>query len=159
MSSDLIRSTIAIKPIRAMVKHTPQRWYTKWVGVLLMCLSVKGYALSMTVILPEGQSWSSVYQSWANSNVDQLIVQNLMRVDRLEQVFSEGLSVDQTQAYDQAMVITKANEARIIAAWQQALIIKRFEIDQLPVMIINDHAVYYGLNPSLALDAYKRMYP
>lgn len=141
-----------------MITHLKQRLVQGLLGACLVVLSFNALALSMTVILAQGQVWPGVYQSWAKANMETLTIHTLVRVDALEQQYSRPHNGDEQATMDFIEAqFNASDEQAFVDAWQTALIIHQFKIDRLPAIIINNQAVYYGLNPTRALAAYEAM--
>ena len=142
-----------------MMKAASNAMRTLVLSGLMVCLgwSFHARAAELTVILPEHTDWSVDYQQWAAQHNHDVTLHPFIRLDALEAQLSEGLfEMPDTDRVAEADRRSQAHSSEITQAWRTAMLIHRFKLDQLPAIVINKDAVYYGLNPRKALDLYQR---
>lgn len=114
-----------------------------------------GHAAQLVVLMPEGIDYPPSYQQWAIDHDHEISIKPVIRLDVLEKKLSEGLFEMNEGRVAEAERRSQQHQESIINAWRTALLIHRYQLDQLPAIIINHHAVFYGLDPRLALDLYQ----
>ena len=132
---------------------------TRVLSGLMVCLSLtlNVRAAELTVILPTNTQWPSNYQQWAVAHDHVVTLHHFTQVDAIEDRFKVHHNGDEAGAEQQikTSLIDAVND-ELIEAWQIGVLIWQYELNQLPAIVIDQKAVYYGLNPRLAIEAYQR---